>query len=89
MRTPFVAGNWKLNKTPDEAEMLARCVVDAVFGYEGAWMWQYVRLLRRWNGFQVWCAVLASGLGAQNMYWEAEGAFYGRGFGPHAVDLRL
>ena len=35
MRTPFVAGNWKLNKTPDEAEMLARCVVDAVSRLEG------------------------------------------------------
>ena len=35
MRTPFVAGNWKLNKTPDEAETLARCVVDAVSDVTG------------------------------------------------------
>ena len=29
-RKPIVAGNWKMNKTPDEAEALARGVVDGL-----------------------------------------------------------
>ena len=76
MRTPFVAGNWKLNKTSDEAETLARCVVDAVSGVIGvdvAICPPFTVLERVSN---VVCCT-GVGLGAQNMYWEAEGAFTG------------
>ena len=76
MRTPFVAGNWKLNKTPDEAEILARCVVDAISGVTGVdvAICPPFTVLERVSGV-VCCTGI--GLGAQNMYWEAEGAFTG------------
>ena len=76
MRTPFVAGNWKLNKTPDEAEILARCVVDAISGVTGVdvAICPPFTALERVSGV-VCCTGI--GLGAQNMYWEAEGAFTG------------
>ena len=76
MRTPFVAGNWKLNKTPDEAETLARCVVDAVSGITGV----DVAICPPFPALErVASAVCgtAIGLGAQNMYWASEGAFTG------------
>ena len=76
MRTPFVAGNWKMNKTVAEAR-------DLVF--------KMSLKLREINGVEkVLCppfpslvavsALLAGadiGLGAQNMHWEAKGAFTG------------
>ncbi|MCY3681738.1 MAG: triose-phosphate isomerase [Gemmatimonadetes bacterium] len=76
MRTPFVAGNWKLNKTPDEAEMLAQCVVDAVSGVKGV----DVAICPPFTALERVSSVVCCtgvGLGAQNMYWEAEGAFTG------------
>ncbi len=76
MRTPFVAGNWKLNKTPDEAERLARCVVDAVSDVTGV----DVAICPPFTALERVSSVVCCtgvGLGAQNMYWEAEGAFTG------------
>lgn len=76
MRTPFVAGNWKLNKTPDEAEILARCVVDAVSDVRGV----DVAICPPFTALERVSSVVCCtgvGLGAQNMYWEAEGAFTG------------
>lgn len=76
MRTPFVAGNWKLNKTADEAETLARCVVDAVAGITGV----DVAICPPFTALERVAQVVRGtpvGLGAQNVYWEAEGAFTG------------
>ena len=76
MRTPFVAGNWKLNKTSDEAETLARCVVDAVSDMKGV----DVAICPPFTALERVSSVVCCtgvGLGAQNMYWEAEGAFTG------------
>lgn len=76
MRTPFVAGNWKLNKTPDEAEILARCVVDAVSDVTDV----DVAICPPFTALERVSSVVCCtgvGLGAQNMYWEAEGAFTG------------
>ncbi len=76
MRTPFVAGNWKLNKTPDEAETLARRVVDALSGVTGV----DVVICPPFTALERVASVIcgtAIGLGGQNMYWEAEGAFTG------------
>lgn len=76
MRTPFVAGNWKLNKTADGAETLARCVVDAVAGITGV----DVAICPPFTALERVAQVVrgtAVGLGAQNVYWEAEGAFTG------------
>ena len=76
MRTPFVAGNWKLNKTPDEAEILARCVVDAASGITGV----DVAICPPFTALERVAGVVrgtAVGLGAQNVYWASEGAFTG------------
>lgn len=76
MRTPMMAGNWKMNKTVDEAVQLAQAIQEAVAGYE--------------NVTRVICpaavalaavkAVLHNGpvaIGAQNVHWEASGAYTG------------
>src|SRR5688572_14504395 len=76
MRTPFVAGNWKMNKTIAEARELVLALSAG---------------LREINGVEkVLCppftALMALsetlkgsgiGVGAQNMYWEEKGAFTG------------
>ena len=76
MRTPIVAGNWKMNKTVEEARSL---------------VFDMSRKLREIGGVEkVLCppfpALLAVsamlqgtdiGLGAQNLHWEEKGAFTG------------
>jgi len=76
MRTPIVAGNWKMNKTVEEARSL---------------VFEMSRKLREIEGVEkVLCppfpALLAVsallqgtdiGLGAQNLHWEEKGAFTG------------
>ncbi|MDP2975678.1 MAG: triose-phosphate isomerase, partial [Anaerolineales bacterium] len=74
--TPFVAGNWKMNKTVEQARSL---------------VFEMCRELREINGVEkVLCPPFTSllavaallegtgiGLGAQNMHWEEKGAFTG------------
>jgi triosephosphate isomerase len=76
MRKPLVAGNWKMNKTAEEARLLVEDMLPE---------------LQKMNGVdQVICppftslmtiaAVLAGSgisLGAQNMHWEGSGAYTG------------
>jgi triosephosphate isomerase len=76
MRTPIVAGNWKMNKTVEEARLL---------------VFEMNRKLREITGVEkVLCppfpALLAVsallqgtdiGLGAQNLHWEEKGAYTG------------
>ena len=76
MRTPIVAGNWKMNKTVEEARLL---------------VFEMSRKLREIEGVEkVLCPPFPSllavsallqgtdiGLGAQNLHWEAKGAFTG------------
>ena len=76
MRTPLVAGNWKMNKTVEEARSL---------------VFEMSRGLREIKGVEkVLCPPFTSlltaaallqgtdiGLGAQNMHWEEKGAFTG------------
>lgn len=76
MRTPFVAGNWKMNKTVAEARELVSTMgtsLKAVKGVEKVICPPYVSLLAVANllgGTDI-------GLGAQNMHWEEKGAFTG------------
>ncbi|NPA92327.1 MAG: triose-phosphate isomerase [Chloroflexi bacterium] len=76
MRTPFVAGNWKMHKTVEEARLLVSEMLDglqAVAGVEKV-------LCPPFTGLLPVAAMLAGtdiGLGAQNMHWEEEGAFTG------------
>jgi len=76
MRKPILAGNWKMYKTIGEAVALATAVRDGLAGISGvekAVCPPYIALA------PVADALRGSDLlvGAQNMYWEEEGAFTG------------
>jgi triosephosphate isomerase len=76
MRRPFVAGNWKMNKTAEQAALLT---ADMLPGLEA------VRTVDRvicppFTSLSVVSGMLAGteiGLGAQNLHWEESGAFTG------------
>lgn len=76
MRTRFVAGNWKMNKTGEEARVLVAEMLPELSAIKGAdkavcppapYLMSLANLL----------AGSGVGLGAQNMHWEASGAFTG------------
>jgi triosephosphate isomerase len=76
MRTPFVAGNWKMNKTIEEARALVfemGKVLKEIHGVEKVLCPPAMAL------FPVAALLQGTdiGLGAQNMYWEEKGAFTG------------
>lgn len=76
MRIPFVAGNWKMNKTVADARTLVSEMLNglsAVAGVEKV-------LCPPFTSLSTIAALLQGtdiGLGAQNMHWEAKGAFTG------------
>ena len=76
MRKPIVAGNWKMNKSAEEAEALVKGIIEAVAGVKGVDVvvcppfTALDRASRLLQGTQV-------GLAGQNMHWEAEGAYTG------------
>jgi triosephosphate isomerase len=75
-RIPFVAGNWKMNKTVEEARLLVSemsAPLGAVRGVEKVLCPPFTALLpvaALLHGTDI-------GLGAQDMHWEAKGAFTG------------
>jgi triosephosphate isomerase len=76
MRIPFIAGNWKMNTTVTEAERLVLELIDRLDGIEGvekAVCPPFVSLVS--------VGMMLEGtsikLGAQNMYFEAVGAYTG------------
>jgi len=84
-RTPLLAGNWKLNCLQSEAADLARAVADGCAGLEG----REVLVTPTYTALAaVRQAVDGSvvALGAQNLYWEASGAFTGEISAPMLVD---
>lgn len=76
MRTPFVAGNWKMNKTIAETRELVSAmkpVLSGIANVEKVFCPPFMSLAEA-------SALLAGsgiGLGAQNMHWEEKGAFTG------------
>jgi triosephosphate isomerase (TIM) len=76
MRTPLVAGNWKMNKTVTEArDLISKMGVKlrAINGVEKVLCPPFMSLMAA-------SALLEDsgiGLGAQNMHWEEKGAFTG------------
>jgi triosephosphate isomerase (TIM) len=76
MRTPLVAGNWKMNKTVAEARDLVSVMSTPLRGIadvEKVLCPPYISLMAV-------AAMLEGtdiGLGAQDMHWEAKGAFTG------------
>jgi triosephosphate isomerase len=76
MRTPFVAGNWKMYKTVAEARHLVSEMVPGLQGIKGV---EKV-LCPPFSDLMAVASLLVGtdiGLGAQNMYWEVAGAFTG------------
>jgi len=76
MRRKFVAGNWKMNKTASESNALVKelipglsriVTIDRVLCPPFTDLWRVKELL---DGTDI-------GLGGQNMYWEASGAYTG------------
>jgi triosephosphate isomerase len=75
-RIPLIAGNWKMYKTCDEAVDTARRLVELV----GDVAERDIMIAPPFTALaQVSQIITASpiGLGAQNLYWEKEGAFTG------------
>ncbi len=76
MRTPFVAGNWKMNKTVEESRKFVsdlRPVLGEIKGVEKVLCPPFMALLTV-------AALLQGtdiGLGAQDMHWEEKGAYTG------------
>lgn len=76
MRKPFVAGNWKMHKTAAEAVALVEELKPLLAGttqVEVAVCPPYTSLV----AVQQALAGSSIGLGAQNVHWEASGAFTG------------
>ncbi len=76
MRIPFIAGNWKMNTTVPEAERLVHDMLDTLNRIEGVEkvlcppFVSLVTLRELLKGSSI-------KLGAQNMYFEARGAYTG------------
>jgi triosephosphate isomerase (TIM) len=84
-RAPFVAGNWKMNLGLREASELARKVVEAGPELRGA----TTVLIPPFTALAAVAAAIAGsdvGLGAQDLYWEKQGAFTGEVSGPMLKD---
>ena len=76
MRTPIVAGNWKMNKTVAEARELVSELVPLVAEMDAV----KVVLCPPATALLPVNALLAGtkiGLGSQNIHWEASGAYTG------------
>jgi triosephosphate isomerase (TIM) len=76
MRKPFIAGNWKMNKTVEGARMLVAELLpslQAVPQVERVLCPPFTSLM----GLSAMLAGTDIGLGAQNMHWEASGAYTG------------
>lgn len=76
MRTPLIAGNWKMNKTSEQARSLVLEMLPLISPYKSV----EVVLCPPFTSLMTLSALLAGtsiGLGAQDMYWESSGAFTG------------
>jgi triosephosphate isomerase len=76
MRIPLIAGNWKMNTTAAEAERLVLEMLerlDGIKGVERVLCPPFVSLV----GISMMLQSSSIKLGAQNMYFEAKGAYTG------------
>jgi triosephosphate isomerase len=76
MRIPFVAGNWKMNTTATEAERLVLEMLeklDSIKGVDKVLCPPFVSLV----AISMMLQSSSIKLGAQNMYFEAKGAYTG------------
>lgn len=76
MRRPIIAGNWKMYKTPSEAVEFVNQLRETTAGLDGV----DIVVAPPFPALMPVAAALTGspiGLAAQNMFWEAEGAFTG------------
>jgi len=76
MRKPLIAGNWKMNKTSEQARSLVRELLPLISPYKSV----EIVLCPPFTSLMALSALVAGtsiGLGAQDMYWEPSGAFTG------------
>jgi triosephosphate isomerase (TIM) len=76
MRKPFVAGNWKMNKTGEEARILVADLLPQLQEFSSidrALCPPYPYLM----SISAMLAGTGIALGAQNLYWEESGAYTG------------
>lgn len=77
MRTPIVAGNWKMNKTAKEAVVLVKALleggIDKIDGVQAVVCPTFTAL----SAVKDLCEGTDLAVGAQNFYFEANGAFTG------------
>ena len=76
MRTPIIAGNWKMNKTAEEAVAFVREIrhgLNNIEGIDRVVCPPFVALAAVYEALQA----TKIGVGAQNMYHENSGAFTG------------
>ncbi len=76
MRTSFVAGNWKMNKTIAETRELLSTMAGALSGIQGVEKVVCPPFLSLTTAAEI-LKGSDVGLGAQNMHWEEKGAFTG------------
>jgi triosephosphate isomerase len=84
-RRPFVAGNWKMHGTLDDARALAGAAAAAAPGLDGA----DLLLIPPYPALTEVARLLAGTgveLGAQDLFWEDKGAFTGQVSGPMLKD---
>jgi len=85
-RTPFIAGNWKMHKTGREAVETVTALLPLVAPAEGV----DIVVCPPFTALADVGRVLAGSrveLGAQDMHWEAQGAYTGAVSGPMLWDL--
>jgi len=88
MRKPIIAGNWKLNKTPHEAIILANDLKRDLVDIDGV----DIVLCPPFTALADVADTLTDtniALGAQNIFWEDAGAFTGEISGPMLKDLNV
>lgn len=87
MRTRFIVGNWKMNKTASEATVFVRELAQQVTDLAGI----QVGLTPPFTALHAAGVALGPAprflLGAQNLYWEEKGAFTGEVSGAMLKDL--
>ena len=80
-RTPLIAGNWKMYKTPSEAAETARKLIESIGAVSGV----DVMIAPTFTALDSVSRVIQGSpvaLGAQNLYWKDEGAYTGEISGP-------
>ena len=77
MRKPLIAGNWKMFKTADEAVQLVEALKPLIAGQTADREVVVCPPFTSLGAVRAALAGSAIGLGAQNMHWEASGAYTG------------